>query len=152
MLITSCMTCIKCQVSGVKCHISLVACQQNLFKNTLSCQKLDYVIEGDDKQRCSWGYFDVLTLTPAGTLVDRIQDTKGKKLDFILLLFFDKKKIHKQVGKLEAIKMADAQSTGHGPLLEITARWRCRPLIKNMTAHYNSQFCVSFHHCFHWEA
>ena len=31
-------------------------------------------------------------------------------------------------------------------------RWRCVPLIKKMTAHYNSQFCVTFHYCFHWEA
>ena len=30
---------------------------------------------------------------------------------------------------------------------EIAARWRYRPPIKNMTAHYNSQFCVSFHCC-----
>ena len=28
---------------------------------------------------------------------------------------------------------------------EITARWRYGPPIKNMTAHYNSQFCVSVH-------
>ena len=35
---------------------------------------------------------------------------------------------------------------------EIAARWRYRPPIKNMTAHYNSQFCVSFHCCFLQEA
>ena len=28
---------------------------------------------------------------------------------------------------------------------EIAARWRYRPPIKNMRAHYNSQFCVNFH-------
>ena len=27
---------------------------------------------------------------------------------------------------------------------EIAARWRYRPPIKNLTAHYNSPFCVSF--------
>jgi hypothetical protein len=35
---------------------------------------------------------------------------------------------------------------------EIAARWRYRPPIKNMTAYYNSQFCVSFHCCFLQEA
>ena len=35
---------------------------------------------------------------------------------------------------------------------EITARWRYRPPIKNMTAHYNSQFCVSVYCCFLQEA
>ena len=35
---------------------------------------------------------------------------------------------------------------------EIAARWRYRPPIKNMTAHYNSRFCVSFHCCFLQEA
>ena len=35
---------------------------------------------------------------------------------------------------------------------EIAARWCYRPTIKNMTAHYNSQFCVSFHCCFLQEA
>ena len=28
--------------------------------------------------------------------------------------------------------------------------WRCRPLILNWAAHYNSQFCVCFHYCFVW--
>ena len=35
---------------------------------------------------------------------------------------------------------------------EIAARWRYRPPIKNMTAHYDSQFCVSFHCCLLQEA
>ena len=35
---------------------------------------------------------------------------------------------------------------------EIAARWRYRPPIKNITAHYNNQFCVSFHCCFLQEA
>ena len=35
---------------------------------------------------------------------------------------------------------------------EIAARWRYRPSIENMTAQYNSQFCVSFHCCFLQEA
>ena len=35
---------------------------------------------------------------------------------------------------------------------EIAARWRYRATIKNMTAHYDSQFCVSFHCCFLQEA
>ena len=32
------------------------------------------------------------------------------------------------------------------------ARWRYRPPIKNLTSHYNSQFCDSFHCCFLQEA
>ena len=35
---------------------------------------------------------------------------------------------------------------------EIAARWRYRRPIKNITAHYASQFCVSFHCCFLQEA
>ena len=35
---------------------------------------------------------------------------------------------------------------------EIAVRWRYRPPIKNMTEHYNSQFCVSFHCCLLQEA
>ena len=35
---------------------------------------------------------------------------------------------------------------------EIAARGRYRPPIKSMTAHYNSQFCVSFYCCFLQEA
>ena len=51
--------------------------------------------------------------------------------------------------------LADAQSTGlvqRPPLPYNTARWRCRPLNKNMTAHYNSQFFVSFYNCCLWKA
>ena len=57
--------------------------------------------------------------------------------------------------KSEKETISPAQSTGLGwrlPPPEIAARWRCVPLIKNMTAHYNSQFCVSFHYCIDWEA
>ena len=36
--------------------------------------------------------------------------------------------------------------------VEINARWCYIPPIKNMTAHYNSHFCVSFHCCFLQEA
>ena len=57
--------------------------------------------------------------------------------------------------KSEKETISPAQSTGLGwqrPPLEIAARWRCVPLIKKMTAHYNSQFFVSLHYCFHWEA
>ena len=81
--------------------------------------------------------------------VDRIQDYESKKNDF----FFDRK-IHKQVGKLRR-RLSETQFTGlwrEWPPLEIAARWRCVPLIKNMTAHYDSQFCVSFCYCFHCEA
>ena len=35
---------------------------------------------------------------------------------------------------------------------ETAARWRCGPPIKNVTAHYNGPFCVSFHFCFDLEA
>ena len=35
---------------------------------------------------------------------------------------------------------------------KITARWRHRLPIKNLTAHYDSQFCVSFYFCFAQEA
>ena len=40
-----------------------------------------------------------------------------------------------------------AQSTGLGwrrPPPKIAARWRCVPLIKKVTAHYNSQFLSAF--------
>ena len=36
--------------------------------------------------------------------------------------------------------------------VNLAARWRYRPSIKNLTAHYNSQFWVSFHFCFYQEA
>ena len=35
------------------------------------------------------------------------------------------------------------------PLAETAARWRCELLIKNLTAHYDSQFCVSFNFDFY---
>ena len=78
-----------------------------------------------------------------------MKKTREKKSD---------RKIHKQVGKLRRrlfLPLSETQSTGllrRQPPLEIAARWRCVSVIKNMTAHYNSQFCVSFHYCFHWEA
>ena len=81
--------------------------------------------------------------------VDRIEDYKKNKK-----IIFDRK-IHKQVGKLRRrlfLQLSETQFTGlrrQRPPLEIAARWRCVPLIKNMTAHYNSQFCASFHYCFH---
>ena len=34
----------------------------------------------------------------------------------------------------------------------IAARWPYRLPVKNLTVHYNSQFCVSFHFCFAQEA
>ena len=40
----------------------------------------------------------------------------------------------------------------HRSPAEIAARWRYRTPIKNMTAHYNSQFFVSFHCCLLQEA
>ena len=47
--------------------------------------------------------------------------------------------------KSEKDTLSPAQSTGLGwqrPPPEIAARWRCVPLIKKMTTHYNSQiFC-----------
>ena len=57
--------------------------------------------------------------------------------------------------KLEAFQLADAQSTGlgqRGRRLGIAAKWRCVFLMKNVIPYYKSQFCVSFHYCFHWEA
>ena len=35
---------------------------------------------------------------------------------------------------------------------KIASRWRYSLPIENLTAHYNSQFCVSFHFCFCREA
>ena len=49
--------------------------------------------------------------------------------------------------KSEKETISPAQSTGLGwrrSPPKIAARWRCVPLIKKMTAHYDSQFCVSF--------
>ena len=43
--------------------------------------------------------------------------------------------------------ISPAQSTGLGrqqTLPQIAARWRCRLLIKNLTANYNSQFVSAF--------
>ena len=38
------------------------------------------------------------------------------------------------------------------PSAETDARWRCVLLIINLTAHYDSQFCVSFNFCFDQES
>ena len=46
--------------------------------------------------------------------VDRIQDIE-EKIGFYFFIFFHRK-IHKQFGRLEALQLADAQSTG---------LWRC---------------------------
>ena len=81
---------------------------------------------------------------------------KKSKIRFFISFLIAK--IHKQVGKLERtlfFQLSETQFTGlhrRQPPPEIAAKWHCVPLIKNMTAHYNSQFCVSFHYCFHWEA
>ena len=72
-----------------------------------------------------------------------------------LFILFVSKRISKPSLKSAKETISLAQSTGLGwrrPLAAIAARWRCVPLIKNMTAHYNSQFCVSLHYCFHWGA
>ena len=74
-----------------------------------------------------------------------------KKLNYLFFLFVDRK-IHKQVGKLRRrlfLQLSETQFTGlrrRRPLPEIAPRWRWVPLIKKMTEHYNSQFCVSFHY------
>ena len=44
------------------------------------------------------------------------------------------------------MQLSEGQSTGlrrPRPLPEMAARWRCGSLIKNLTLHYHSQFCVS---------
>ena len=79
--------------------------------------------------------------------VDRIQDIDTKKKI--------NNRISKPSLKSEKETISPAQSTALGwrrPLPEIAARWRCVPLIKKMTAHYDSQFCVRFNYGFHWEA
>ena len=56
---------------------------------------------------------------------------------------------------LQQQQLSEAQSTGlrpRWPPPETAARWRCGPLINNLSPHYNSQFCVSFRFCFDWEA
>ena len=57
---------------------------------------------------------------------------------------------------METISPAVPDSV-HGPAVaaaagKIAARWHWRPLTKDLTAHYDSQFCVSFHCWFAWEA
>ena len=45
------------------------------------------------------------------------------------------------LGKKLFLQLFEAQSTGlRRPPAETAARWRCGHLIKNLTAHYNSQF------------
>ena len=68
-----------------------------------------------------------------------------KKLNFIF--FFFNKTISKPSLKSEKETISPAQSTGlrwRRPPPEIAARWRCVPLIKKMTAHYNSQLPLLF--------
>ena len=80
-----------------------------------------------------------------------------KKLKIVFFDFFYSK-IHKEVGELRRrlfLQLSETQFTGlrrRQLLPGIAARWGCIPLIKKITAHYNSQFCVSFHYCFHWKA
>ena len=53
------------------------------------------------------------------------------------------------------LQLFEAKSTSlwqRSPPAEMAARWRCGILIKNLTAQYNSQFCVSFCFCFDQEA
>ena len=83
--------------------------------------------------------------------VDRIQDNEKKRIYF----FFLNKRIPKPSLKSEKETTSPAQTTGLGwrrPPPEIAARWRCVPLIKKMTAHYNSQFLSAFVIAFRWEA
>ena len=60
----------------------------------------------------------------------------------------------KQVGMIRRrlfLHLSEAQSTGmqrRRPPPETAARWRCVIFINNLTAHYKSQFCSSFHFCF----
>ena len=74
-----------------------------------------------------------------------------KKIIIRFVVFFLKKK-HKLVGSVRRrlfLQLSEAQSTGvrwRQPPLETAARWRYEPIIKNLTAPYNSQFFVS------WEA
>ena len=69
--------------------------------------------------------------------------------------FFFDRKIHKQVGKLRRrlfLQLTETQFTGlrrrRRPPSEIAARWRWVHLFKNMTAHYNCHFCVTFNFVF----
>ena len=70
------------------------------------------------------------------SLIERV----CKKLKSDFFLYFDRK-IRKQVRMIRRrlfLQLSEAQSTGHGrqrPPPEIVARWRCRPLIKNLTAY-----------------
>ena len=89
-------------------------------------------------------------------LESRQNSRLSKKLKFYFFDFF-KRKIHKQVRKLRTRLFLHQSETQFRGLRrrrlrpEIAARWRCLSLIKKMTAHYNSQFFVSLHYCFHWE-
>ena len=66
-------------------------------------------------------------------------------------------KIHKQVGMIRRrlfLQLSRAQSPGlvrRRLSLEIVARWRCRPLIKNLTADLKSKICDRFKYCFQRE-
>ena len=87
--------------------------------------------------------------TPGGLKFKKLKKIK------IHIFFFFNKRISKPSLKSEKETIFPAQSTGlarRRPPPEISARWRCVPLIRKITAHYNSQFCVSLHYRFHWEA
>ena len=86
--------------------------------------------------------------------VDRIQDYIKKIYHFYFVIKSIPNLGPKPSLKSEKETISPAQSTGLGwrrlpP--EIAAGWRWVPLIKKMTIHYNSQFFVRFHYCFHWE-
>ena len=83
---------------------------------------------------------------------DKLFVVKG----ILFFLFFFK--IHKQVGSVRKrllLQLSEAQSTRlqrRRPPPETAARWRCGPLINNLTARYDGKFCISFNLCFDWEA
>ena len=63
------------------------------------------------------------------------------------IYIFLNKRISKPSLKSEKETISPAHSTGLGwrrPPPQIAARWRCVPLIKKMTAHYNSQLSFLF--------
>ena len=70
-------------------------------------------------------------------------------------LFFFKKKTYsgricKKETTLKAVWGSVNKPVATAAAAENGARWRCWPHIKNVTAHYDNQFCVSFHFCFDW--
>ena len=75
----------------------------------------------------------------------------------IIFFYFLERKIYRKVGNLRRrlfLHLFETQLTGlrrQQPPPEIAARLRCVPLIEKMTAHYDSQFGVSFSYWFYWE-